>query len=165
MLNNGELTVGNTIGGYCGNINDLISGTGTYDFDVYKTYGDAIAFIPSHYDGYPLGALNWVANQDHAILESGVQGEQLQALVWLMIHDGQSGIEATIASKLNLSEIEVALLHLSAQEALTHSDFVPQTGDWTIVLLDPIETYNEDLDCTNCSGTDNIQLVIVKVDP
>ena len=132
---------------------------------MYKTFGVEVALIPSHYDGYPLAAINWVVNQEHAILESGDQGEQLQALLWLMIHDTQPDIETLIASKLNMSILEVQSLHMSAQEALTHTDFSPRTGDWTAVLLDPIEEYDENEECTNCLGTDDIQLIIVRVDP
>ncbi|MCK5788931.1 MAG: hypothetical protein KAH32_08025 [Chlamydiia bacterium] len=158
-----EFKEGITIGAYCGDLYHTISGT--QDFDVYRTDGAYANDVPSEYLGYPLAQINWLANQDDAILESGAQGNELQALMWLLIHKGDAttSTEETALKNKIIGHTSIApevydALFIQAGIILGDAEiaaFTPRTGDWTAVLLDPVESSTEKM----------MQLLIIRVDP
>ncbi len=164
-----ELAEGNVLGAYCGDLFSYINGgNAEYDVNIYSSLEPTT--MPSLYNGYPWGALNWLANQQQAITNNQVDGKILQAIVWFIIHRDQavdsngnshsaSELFNRVLSSSGLSTAQVTGAKNVADYALDNmSGFVPQTGQYSIVLFDPIED-------NNTAGTANIQLVLVRVDP
>ena len=148
----------NTIGGYCGDLNHTIASS-TFDFDLYSSLD--VPAMPIMYQGYNWNALNWLINQDEAILASAAEGEELQAIIWMIIHGTDATTLGKIDGYLDLNSTEVlALVPLANDIVNNHSGFTPRTGDWSIVLFDPIEPV-----VTDGENKRIFQLVIVRVDP
>ena len=150
-----ELVDGALLGGYCGDLYNNVPIEGTYDVDVYSSLG----VVPPMYAGYPWNSLNWLANQEYAITEAHIEGKMLQAILWFTIHDGTPGLANKIKSSLGLTPTEVSDAQAVASIALTHSDYSPLTGEYCLVLLDPIEGSGPPV------ATEFVQLVLVRVDP
>ena len=151
-----ELFNGALLGGYCGDLYNNIPVDGTYDVNVFSSLGA----MPAQYASYPWGSLNWLANQDHAITESHTEGKLLQAIVWFMIHDGTAGLFNEVKGHLGLTTAEATSAQAVAQYALANeSGFEPLTGDFCLVLFDPIEGSGPSVD------TEFVQLMLVRVDP
>ena len=151
-----ELYNGALLGGYCGDLYNEIPVNGTYDVNVFSSLGA----MPAQYASYPWGSLNWLANQDHAITESQTEGKLLQAIVWFMIHDGTAGLFNEVKGHLGLTLSETTSAQSVAQYALaTEAGFVPLTGDFCLVLFDPIEGSGPEV------NTEFVQLMLVRVDP
>lgn len=72
---------------------------------------------------------------------------QIQAGIWYVIHGDTAVGNGTEVNQLDL-------------DALTHSDFIPTVGDFANVLV-----YDADSDPASPEGSDDTQLVIVRVDP
>ena len=167
-----ELVEGATLPAYCGDLYDLIPGNSTYDCNVYSSLKPEDMPSPGDpgygggdtkaYKDYPWGALNWLANQQDIIeTQTASDGEYLQALLWLTIHNEQPGITLKVSGKMpTLSFSDVALMKVIADNMLTDQvDFIPETGQFSFVLFDPIEGSGPSV------STPYVQLVLVRVDP
>ncbi len=167
-----ELAENEIIGAYCGDLYSLISSSDAeYDVNVFSSLEPGN--MPSIYSGYSWGALNWLANQGEVITTTQTEGKYLQAIVWFIIHRDQTvdnnGDSHTPQQLMNKVKSNLGITPAKAQQAKAVADyaldnmsgFVPETGQYSIVLFDPIETNSPD----NTVGTANIQLVLVRVDP
>ena len=168
-----ELVAPSRVDGWCGDIFNYIPSGGTYDFNIYSSLGDETA--GTIYEDYPSGGLNWLANQEDAIIAAGAEGEDVQAIVWLLVHLGdlESGdlgyavLKNKIAGYLGGLNIEDAIPDGSGDTYVertnwilaNHGDYIPETGAWSIVFFDPIEGSGPDV------HTDFVQLILVRVDP
>ena len=152
---------------YCGDLYDHIPLTSTYDCNVYSSLKPEEMPIggggqTKEYKDYPWNALNWLANQQDIIeAQELADGEYLQALLWLTIHNEQSNIINNVANKMpTLTYSEVAIMKSIADNMLIdQANFVPETGQFSFVLFDPIEGTGPNV------STPYVQLVLVRVDP
>ncbi|MEN8137113.1 MAG: hypothetical protein ABFR62_01635 [Bacteroidota bacterium] len=147
--------------GYCGDIWNFIT-TDIYDVDIYPTHTEeALANIPAEYAAYPWGSLNWMANFAPVEETTSEIARHYQAAIWMVIHgmgnDVMNRIEGLAGIQIKQADIDFA------NEALNnHSDYKVRTGDYVVLLFDPVETEENVID----GSRDNmIQLVLTRVDP
>jgi hypothetical protein len=152
---------GAQVNAWCGDITTAIS-TGKYNVNVYSSLN--LDAMPAYLDGYPFGALNWLANSEQAIADNLTDATELQTLIWCLVH-GDNMTEAALTNLIhaqaNFSNVDVSAgLAAAAQLKADHNDFIPQPGDYAVVIFDPIVKLSK-----NNSTKPAYQLLIVKVDP
>jgi len=134
---------GNGYPAYCGDLNHLIVQGTWYAAEFYSSL--EVSTIPAHFNSYDWGALNWLVNNLEAY--PSLSYLEIQGAIWWVIHRDTA---------INPGAIENQL----ALDALTHSDFIPTVGDYAIVLV-----HDADSNPASPEGSDDTQLVIVRVDP